>query len=126
MHALSIGLALLLALAIIVVGGQYLFVPRTATRSFGLPLPEKGANTDPWLRLKGVRDVAVGLTVLATMAWGTPREVGILLLAEAFIPVGDMLVILRARGSARLAWGMHGTTAAVMVLTAAALLAGGQ
>src|ERR1700730_16303675 len=107
MHWLALGMALLLALAIIAIGTQYIVSPTTATRSFGLPLPENGANTAWWLRLKGVRDIASGLTVLALMAWGTPRGVGIILLAEAIIPVGDMLLVLAAKGSTRSAFGMH-------------------
>jgi hypothetical protein len=98
--------------------------PRAATRSFGLPLPDEGANIAWWLRLKGVRDVAAGLVVLACMAWGGLRAVGIVLLALAIIPVGDMLVILAAKGSARRAFGMHGVTVVLMILAAIPLLMG--
>jgi hypothetical protein len=117
-------MALLLALAIIAIGTQYLANPRAATRSFGLPLPEEGVNIAWWLRLKGVRDIASGLTVLAFMAWGDPRAVGLILLVEAIIPLGDMLVILGAKGSAKSAFGMHGLTSVVMVLAAIPLMIG--
>ena len=126
MHGLSIGLALFLALAIIAIGTQYLARPMTATRSFGLPLPENGANVAWWLRLKGVRDIASGLAVLAFMVWGTPLGAGIVLLVLAFVPVGDMLVILGAKGSTKAAFGMHGATAVLMVFTAASLMMGGH
>ena len=111
-------------LSIIAIGTQYVASPKTATRSFGLPLPEEGANIAWWLRLKGVRDIASGLVVLAFMAWGGLRGVGIILLADAIIPVGDMLVILAGKGSVRLALGMHGLTAAVMILAAITLIMG--
>lgn len=124
MHFLAIGLALLLALGIIAIGTQYILTPTAATRSFGLPLPESGANTPWWLRLKGVRDIAAGLTVLALLACDTPRAAGIILIAEAAIPVGDMLLVLAAKGSAGKAFGMHGVTALVMVLTGTALVMG--
>jgi hypothetical protein len=124
MHWLALGIALLLALAIIAVGTQYIVSPRSAARIFGLPLPEDGANIPWWLRLKGVRDIASGLTVLSLMTWGTPREVGIILLAEAIIPVGDMLLVLAAKGSTIRAFGMHGVTAVVMILTAVPLMMG--
>jgi Domain of unknown function (DUF4267) len=118
MHLLAPGTALLVALAIIAIGTQYVVRPTTATRSFGLPLPENGANVAWWLRLKGVRDIAAGLTVLAFMAWGDLRGVGIVLLVAAIIPVGDMLLILAANGSTRSAFAIHGLTAVFMVLAA--------
>ena len=124
MHWLPLGMALLVALAIIAIGTQYVASPRSATRSFGLPLPEDGPKIAWWLRLKGVRDIVSGLAVLAFMAWGVPREVGLLLLVEAIIPVGDMLVILAAKGSARAAFGMHGLTAVFMILAAIPLMLG--
>lgn len=126
MHWLSIGLALFLAIAIIAIGTQYLVRPMTATRSFGLPLPENGPNIAWWLRLKGVRDIASGLAVLAFMVWGTPLGIGTILLALALIPVGDMLLILAAKGSTKSAFGMHGATAALMVFTAISMMMGGH
>ncbi len=124
MHWLAIGMALLLALAIIAIGAHYLVNPAAATRSFGLPLPEAGTNIVWWLRLKGVRDIVSGLAVLAFMACGGSRTVGLILLVEALIPVGDMLLILAAKGSARTAVGLHGGTAVVMLLTAIPLMVG--
>ena len=124
MHQIALGIALLVALAIIAIGALYVARPRAATRSFGLPLPEEGANVAWWLRLKGVRDIAAGLVVLAFMAWGGPRAVGVAVLVQAIIPIGDMSLILAAKGSTRLALGMHGLTAVVMILAAIPLITG--
>jgi len=118
MHWLALGMALLVSVAIIAIGTQYVVSPTNATRSFGLPLPEDGANFAWWLRLKGVRDIVSGLAVLAFVSWGVPRGVAIILLVQAIIPVGDMLVILAAKGSTRSAFGIHGLTAVLMVLAA--------
>ncbi|WP_410014785.1 DUF4267 domain-containing protein [Sodalis sp. C49] len=126
MHWLTFGLALFLALAIIAIGSLYMVNPTAATRSFGLPLPESGVNIPWWLRLKGVRDLTTGFMVLAFMAWDTPRGVGLILLVGALIPVGDMLLILAAKGSAKSAFGIHLPTAALMVLTAMLMLPGGR
>lgn len=126
MVQLAQGVAGVLALGIMAIGTHYVARPRTATRSFGLPLPEDGIHIPSWLRLKGVRDIAAGLNVLAFMVWGTPRDVGLVLLAEAIIPLGDMLVILAGKGSAKTALGVHGVTAVVMVLAALMLLTGGH
>ncbi|TWB24376.1 uncharacterized protein DUF4267 [Nitrospirillum amazonense] len=124
MHGFSIAVALLAAFGIIVIGVLYLLSPRSATLSFGLPLPEAGVNIAWWLRLKGVRDIASGLVVLALMVWGGPQMVGIALLVEAMIPLGDMSLILAAKGSTGRAFGIHGVTAALMVLAAVPLLVG--
>jgi hypothetical protein len=126
MHLAALGMALLVALAIMAIGTQYVAAPTTAMRSFGLPLPDGGPNVPSWLRLKGVRDIASGLVVLASMTWGGPRVVGVILLVDALIPVGDMLTILAAKGSARHAFGVHGVTAALMVLAALPLMTGAR
>lgn len=124
MHWFALGTGLLLALGIIAIGTSYLASPTTATRSFGLPLPENGPNIVWWLRLKGVRDIVSGLIVLALMAWGAPREVGLILFVLAIIPVGDMLLILAAKGSTKSAFGIHGLTAVLMVLAAIPMMIG--
>lgn len=124
MHWFSNGVALLAAVAIIAVGVVYLFSPWKATQSFGLPLPEEGPNIAWWLRLKGSRDVVSGLVVLAVIVWGGPRLLGIVLLIEAMIPACDMSLVLAANGSTRAAFGIHGLTAALMILAAIPLIMG--
>ena len=126
MHWFGLGVALLAAVAIIAIGVMYLFNPRTATRSFGLPLPEDGANVAWWLRLKGSRDIVSGLVVLAMLVWGGPRIVGIVLMVEALIPFGDMSLVLAAKGSAKRAFGIHGLTAALMIVAAVPLIMGAR
>jgi hypothetical protein len=123
MQSFALGLALLLALGIIAIGSQYLASPLAAARVFGLPMPD-GANIAWWLRLKGVRDIVLGLNVLAFMIWGAPNAVGMVLLVETVVPLGDMLLILAARGSTTRALGMHGVTALVMLLAAMPLAMG--
>jgi hypothetical protein len=121
MRDVSLGFAALLAVGIIGIGLHYLVAPRAATRGFGLPLPEEGANIAWWLRLKGIRDVSSGLLVLAAMVWAGPKAVGLFMLVEAIIPLGDMINILAARGSARHAFGVHGFTFVLMLLAGAPL-----
>ena len=124
MHWFSLAVALLAAIGIIVIGVMYLFRPRQTTPSFGLPLPEEGPNTTWWLRLKGTRDIVSGLVVLALLVWGSPHLLGIVLLIEAMIPVGDMSLVLAAKGSTGRAFGIHGLTAALMTLAAVPLITG--
>ena len=124
MHWFSTGVALLAAVGIIAIGVMYLSRPRQTTPSFGLPLPEDGPNIAWWLRLKGSRDIVSGLVVLALLVWGSPRLLGIILLIEAIIPIGDMLLVLAAKGSTRRAFGIHGVTALLMIVAAIPLIMG--
>jgi hypothetical protein len=124
MHWFSVIVALLVAIGIIVLGAMYLFNPRGATQSFGLPLPEAGANVPWWLRLKGTRDIVSGLVLLALVVWGAPRLIGIVMLIQALIPAGDMILVLASKGSTKTAFGVHGLTAALMILAAIPLILG--
>ena len=124
MHWFSFGVALVAAIGIIGIGVMYLFQPRVMTLNFGLPLPEDGRNIVWWLRLKGSRDIVSGIVMLAVMVWGTPYLLGTILLIEAMIPTGDMSLILAAKGSGKTAFGVHGFTAALMILAAIPLLMG--
>jgi hypothetical protein len=124
MHWFSIAVALLASAGIIFMGIFYLRDPRGAARSFGLPQPEAGPNTTWWLRLKGVRDVVAGLVVLAVMVWTDLHTVGIVLLVQSLIALGDMSVVLAAKGSTKTALGMHGLTAAIMITAALPLITG--
>ncbi|USI74967.1 DUF4267 domain-containing protein [Sphingomonas morindae] len=124
MRDLALGVALVAALMIIVIGILYLATPRSAARSFGLPLPEPGPHIPWWLRLKGVRDCASGLAVLALLAAAPSTQLGLVLLIFALIPIGDMTVILAARGSRAHAFGMHGATALLMLAAAVPLALG--
>src|ERR1700759_5440596 len=109
-------LAALLALAIMVIGGFYLLAPQRISGSFGLKPPASDLNTRAWLRLKGHRDIASGLLVFAMMLAGNNHMVGMVLLVEAIVPLGDMSVILASGGSKSTAFSVHGLTCAVMIL----------
>jgi Domain of unknown function (DUF4267) len=115
-------LAILAAAAIIFIGASYLLAPEASAKGFGLPDWPTG-TTASWLNVKGVRDIVSGLLVLALLVAGERRILGVLILVEAIIPIGDAIIVLRYRGVKALAYGMHAATAAVMVAIAALLLA---
>ena len=115
-------LAVLIAAGIIFVGARYLLAPEASAKTFGLPAWPSGTEAS-WLNLKGVRDIVSGLVVLALLLTGQPHVLAVLILVEAVIPIGDALVILRYRGAKALAYGMHGATAALMVVIAGLLFA---
>ena len=122
LNALPLSLAALMAVAIIVIGCFYLVSPERMTGSFGLKPPASDADTRAWLRLKGIRDVVSGLVVLTMMLTTDTRSVGIALLVEAIVPLGDMSIILGSRGSKSKAFSIHGVTCAVMLVVGLLLI----
>jgi hypothetical protein len=107
---------------IIWVGVLYLLKNETNAAGFGLPvLPDRPARA--WWQLKGVRDIVSGIAVVL-LSLVQPAALPWLVLAETLIPIGDMLVVLGNRGSRARAFGIHGLTAAVMIIAAALLLLG--
>ena len=121
-NAIPLILAALIAVAIIVIGCFYLASPERILGTFGLKPPASDADTRAWLRPKGIRDVASGLVVLTMMLAADSRTVGILLLVEAIIPLGDMSIILGSGGSKSKAFSVHGVTCAVMVVVGLLLI----
>jgi len=121
-NAIPLSLAALMAVAIIVIGCFYLVSPERMTGSFGLKPPASDADTRAWLRPKGIRDVVSGLVVLAMMLTTDTRLVGIALLVEAIVPLGDMSIVLGSGGSKSKAFSIHGVTCAVMLVVGLLLI----
>jgi hypothetical protein len=121
-NAIPLSLAALMAVAIIVIGCFYLISPERMTGSFGLKPPAPDADTRAWLRLKGIRDVVSGLVVLTMMLTTDTRTVGIALLVEAIVPLGDMSIVLGSGGSKSTAFSVHGVTCAVMLVVGLLLI----
>ena len=123
MHStLPLTLAVLVSVGIIVIGCFYIASPERILGGFGLKPPAADADTRAWLRLKGIRDIASGLTVLTLMLTTDGRTVGIVLLVLAIIPFGDMSNILVSGGRKATAFSVHGVTCAVMLFTGILLI----
>ncbi|WP_340685717.1 DUF4267 domain-containing protein [Amycolatopsis coloradensis] len=102
-----------LVLFVLYFGSGYVFFPASQTGGFGLPvMPSEG---DPILAVKGVRDIGTALVVLALLLFRNARALGRAMLALAFIPFGDMLIVLTHNGSMGAALGIHGATCALML-----------
>jgi len=100
-NTIPLFLAALLAVGIIIIGCFYLIFPERISRTFGLKPPASDADTRAWLRPKGIRDIAAGFVVLAMMLTADWRLVGIALLVEAIIPLGDMSIVRGPAGRSR-------------------------
>ena len=117
----------LIALAILFLGSRFWVAPATASAAFGIAdSPPPSTGLDAWLSVKGTRDIASGLFVILLMANGSPRLLGEFLLVASLIAFGDMVTVLRSRGSRALAFGMHGLTGLVIVATGACLIIGAK
>ncbi|MEV0435549.1 DUF4267 domain-containing protein [Nocardia sp. NPDC050413] len=92
--------------------------PETVAPGFGLPSWPVG-DGGGLLNAKGVRDVAGGLILAALLLTGHRRALGVVLLAQALIPLGDMTNVMLHNGSAATAFGVHGLTAALILVIGA-------
>lgn len=118
---IATALSLVGAAFILYIGLNYLITPEAAAPTFGLPAWPEGEAV-AFLNLKGVRDTASGILILALLATRQRFALGITLLVVALIPLGDMLTVLSWHGSAGAAFGIHGFTAVLVALTGVLLI----
>jgi hypothetical protein len=115
-------LAGLLAAAIILIGARFLIAPRVAAAGYGVPADPNQPEVRAYLNVKGIRDITTGLFVAVLMLAGATHLVGWVMLVAILIPIVDAAVVLRHGGAKSTAYGVHGGTAAVMLITAALLV----
>jgi hypothetical protein len=108
-----------IGVGITLIGLRFLLDPAASAAAFGVPAP---AADDPFLAVKGVRDIGSGLILLALLALRRPRILGWVTLAASFIPIGDALIVLAYGGPAYAAYGIHGATAVVAIAAAVVLI----
>lgn len=89
-------LALLVPVAIIPLGINFLLNPVGATAAFGVPITDLAAF--PFMYTKGVRDIFSGLVMLPFLIRGDMRAVAIMFATATLIPIGDGLIILNRFG----------------------------
>lgn len=112
------GLSALLGAGIIAIGTRFLLAPRAAAAGYGITAGRCDGATDPYLAVKGVRDIASGVVVFVLLAAGTPRILAGYMVVASMIPIGDGIIVLRGNGPKATAYGVHGGTAAAMLATA--------
>ena len=118
---IAYGLAIALDLLILLIGGRFLIAPRAAAAGYGVPAKPGG---DPaYLTVKGLRDGTYALVGLALLAFAGAHTEAWFMLAVALVPLGDTLIVLRHGGTRATAFGIHCTTAVLVLLSAALLFA---
>lgn len=96
--------------------------------SFILPLGTTFPGLPDWPTgdgfnaVKGARELATGLAIGALLVTGQRRALGWVLLLVALAPAIDMINVLAHHGSVAAALGIHGLTAAFMVVAGALVL----
>jgi len=110
---------LLVPVAIIGLGINFILNPVGASTGFGIPIHDPAAF--PFLWVKGIRDIFSGLVVLTFLFRGDRRTIAILYSLAVFIAVGDGFVILAHLGFAPPIY-IHWGTALYMIIVAAFLL----
>ena len=116
-------LAGLIGAAIVFIGARFIVAPRVAATGYGVGADLSERSARAYLTVKGVRDIASGLFVFILMAAGATHLLGWVILAATIIPVADAAIVLRYGGSRSIAFGVHGATAVVMLVTAGLLFA---
>jgi hypothetical protein len=118
------GLSGLLGAGITVIGTRFLVAPQAAAAGYGITNEQGVPASDPYLAVKGVRDITSGVVTFVLLAAMKPHILGRYLLAASIIPIGDATIVLRRNGPKTTAYGVHGSTAAVRLGTAALLISG--
>ena len=118
---IAYGLAIVLSLALVAIGVRFLITPRVAAAGYGVPAKEDG---DPaYLTVKGVRDTCVGLLGLLLVAFAGHFAVGLFMLVVGLAPLADAVIVLRNGGTKAIAFGVHVSTALLLLVDAALLFA---
>jgi Domain of unknown function (DUF4267) len=115
-------LAGLIAAGIIFIGARFIVAPRVAAVGYGVQADLSQPSAGAYLRVKAVRDIASGLFLFILMAAGATHLLGWVVLAATVIPLADATIVLGHGGPKSIAWGVHGLTAVVMLMTSALLL----
>jgi hypothetical protein len=110
---------LVIPVAIIGLGINFVLNPVGASTGYGIPIHDPAAF--PFMWIKGIRDIFSGLVILAFLLRGDRRTTATLFAIATFIPLSDGLVILKHLGFAPAIF-IHWGTALYMMIVAAFLL----
>jgi len=121
MTTAAIAFAVLACAAIAAIGVRFLARPTAATRDFGLQPDDMRALT----AIKAVRDITSGVVPMVVWAVAGVPALGWALIAASITPWADMGIVLARDGKRTAAFGIHGLTAALLVVAGVALAASG-
>jgi hypothetical protein len=101
------------ALGLTLVGLLAIFTPVPASIMFGMPASTIEAI--PWVRLAGIRDVALGLVFFVMMTLKQGRATGILMLLAVIVPITDAITVFLRSGLSYQIF-IHGSSVIFMII----------
>ncbi|MDT9692698.1 DUF4267 domain-containing protein [Streptomyces sp. P9(2023)] len=122
LYRVTTALSVVLGLACLWFGINFLFAPEWAASGFGIPSWPEG-DAAGYFAVKAVRDLANGAIVLTLLALGKRRALAWVMLLLAIVPFGDAGAVLAHGGGYAAALGIHAATGAFVLLTAGLLFA---
>jgi Domain of unknown function (DUF4267) len=112
-----------IALGIVLIGARFFLAPYAAAVAFGVPV-RPDANWDAYLSVKAIRDIASGLLTAIVILNRSAHLLGWFMLIATIIPLTDAAIVLRHGATRTTAFGVHGVTAAAMLIISGMLLLG--
>jgi len=79
---------------------------------------------DAYLSVKAIRDIGAGIFTAILILNRSGQLLGFFLLASTIIPLTDAVIVLKHGGTRATAFGIHGTTAGIILMTSGLLLLG--
>jgi len=112
-----------IALTIALIGAFFFVAPYAASEGFGVTVI-RDTRWDAYLSVKAIRDIGAGIFTAILILNRSGQLLGFFLLASTIIPLTDAVIVLKHGGTRATAFGIHGTTAGIILMTSGLLLLG--
>jgi hypothetical protein len=112
-----------IALTILLIGANFFIAPYAAAEGFGLAVVPD-VRWDAYLSVKAIRDVGAGIFTAMLIFNRSSPLLGSFLLVIMVIQLTDAVIVLKHGGTKGAAFGIHGVTASMSLITSGLLLLG--
>ena len=112
-----------IALTILLIGANFFIAPYAAAEGFGVAVVPD-VRWDAYLSVKAIRDVGAGIFTAMLIFNRSSPLLGSFLLVIMVIQLTDAVIVLKHGGTKGTAFGIHGATASMSLITGGLLLLG--
>jgi len=112
-----------IALTILLIGANFFIAPYAAAEGFGVAVVPD-VRWDAYLSVKAIRDVGAGIFTAMLIFNRSSPLLGSFLLVIMVIQLTDAVIVLKHGGTKGAAFGIHGATASMSLITSGLLLLG--